>query len=81
MHLISFRCIDIPPVVERCEEKEGALEDKEENANKKEEELTKGEYYREKVESGNDKPLSESMVRPELIELGKTTEKSRSQNP
>ena len=78
--LISFRCIDVPPVVERCEEKGGALEDKEENANKKEAELTKGENNRDEVESGNDKPAPESVVSPEHIELVKTTEQSRSEN-
>ena len=77
---ISFRCIDVPPVVERCEEKGGALKDKEENANNKEEELTKGENNREGAESGNNKPVSESIVCPEHIELVKTTKQSRSQN-
>lgn len=56
------------------------MEDKEENANKKEEELMKREDNSEEVENGNDKPLSESTVCPEHIELVKTTEQSRSQN-
>lgn len=73
-------CIDVPPLVESREEKGGALEDKEENANEKERELTKGENNGEEVESGNDKPVSESIVCPEHIELVKTTEQSRSQN-
>ncbi|XP_020614310.1 proton-coupled folate transporter-like [Orbicella faveolata] len=68
-------CIDVPPVVDRFDEKGGALEDKKEDANKKEEEV-RGENNREEVKNGEDKPT----VCPEHIELVKTTEQSRSQN-